>query len=165
MNKILKKTLQGIVVASTILGTYTARDGDFPPIYSHKTKDCYGINVALYTKIDCGASINGANFSIKTTNYGKINGFNASLISQHKGTMNGINLNAFSFGDYFHHDPNGKLNGLDLNIFFSSNMKKVNGAQISLIGNGAENLNGFQIGLSNSAQSNGIILNVGIGDK
>lgn len=158
MNKWIKRGLNVLLAASIIYGTYTARDGDFPPLYSHKTGDSYGINLSLVTVIDSGASVNGANISLITNNYGTINGTDISIACSNKGTLNGLGAHILSLGG----SNNGVVNGLDIGGI-ASTYKQVNGGQISLFGNAAQQLNGFQLGIYNSAESDGVLLNVNIG--
>ncbi len=182
MNKIIKRTLQGIIGAAIISGTYFGRGhDDYPPLYSHKTSDSYGINVAVYTKIDSGASINGANLSLFTGHYGTINGANIGIGTIHRGKnkINGLELVGGS--DYSINNTT-LINGLQIGIINSlddgkcNSKVKINGVQIGLIGNtasdvngiqasvfvnGLSKLNGVQIGIYNETNDNkGIILNV-----
>jgi len=164
MNKILKRTLQGIVGAAIISGTYFGRGkNDFPPLYSHKTHDSYGINVAFVTDIDSGASINGANVSVFTSNYGKINGLNLVFAEHNSSDINGANISVGNIED------NGCTNGLELSLFnctfeldddLEQHGSTLNGLAIGLF-NVHRELNGAQIGVYNRAKDNaGVILNV-----
>jgi len=166
MNTILKRSLQGIVAVAIVSGTYFGRGKDFPPLYSHKTHDAYGINVAGYTKIDSGASINGANFSVYMINKGKINGLNLSIINKNYSRINGANVGAVNYED------NGLINGLELGLGSGSrngneveNSSKINGVAIGIVNQHSE-LNGVQIGFLNWTKNNsGAILNVDYQNK
>jgi hypothetical protein len=138
MNKIITRTLQGIVAAAIISGTYFGRGKDsILPLYSHKTKDSYGINLALYTEIDSGINLYGANISFLTQNSGRINGLNYNVfINNHKDEYSA---------------KNSTTNGLELSLLCNASESNINGVQASLIANGASKLNGIQIGLLNIA--------------
>jgi len=180
MNKILKHTLQGIVAAAIISGTYLGRQGDLPPFYSHKTKDCYGINVALLTEIDSGVVMNGANVSIVSKIDGTINGLNLSVGNfNYTGKINGLNLTA---GQAPHGNP--IINGANLTILNATGVRQsnptINGLELGLVNvhsgyvNGLQigglnirdddkylELNGVQVGIYNVANNNkGILLNI-----
>jgi len=175
MNRLLKGTFIGLLGIATISGTYFGRGKDCPPFYSHKTKDSYGINVAFYTKIDSGASINGLNLTLFTRNYGNINGVNFDIIRSNNighSKVNGINAGIIALAeDDNNRSDNGQnttINGLDAVIL---NMHKgyVNGVQLGLMNVGSDlqtddigvKLNGVQIGLYNSTDKNsGMLLNV-----
>lgn len=170
MRKILKRTLQTALLLTTLYGTYSARDGDFPPIYSNKTGDSYGINVSLYTRINEGATINGANMSIVTQNLGTINGVNLNLVQAGTYSASAENKLKGNLGD---------INGLDISILASLEMKQVNGVQLSVFFNNTNYVNGFQaalfpetnnlsgtqVGIYNHAQNDGVILNFGLSDN
>lgn len=180
MNKILKRTLCGLIGLATISGTYLGRHGDLPPIYSHKTKDSYGINAAIYTKIDSGAVMNGINISLFCNIDGTLNGLNASLANfPYSGKITGLNLTLCNA-------PNGNptINGANLTLLNMSydrvsNLKmnglefglcNVHGGYVNGIQIGGMNirdydkdlrLNGVQIGIYNVANNNkGILLNI-----
>ncbi|MFA6073121.1 MAG: hypothetical protein WC758_03340 [Candidatus Woesearchaeota archaeon] len=162
MNKIIKRTLQTLVAGAIVSGTYFGRgNDDFPPLYSHKTGDAYGINVAVYTKIDSGASINGFNISALSLNSGTVNGVNASLRNE---------ADPLSFK----HQVFGKVNGLEIGLRnstegwgssisgdgYARNGSTVNGLAVGII-NSHSKLNGVQIGICNETKNNaGVLLNV-----
>jgi len=179
MNKILKRTLQGIVGAAIISGTYLGKhQDDFPPFYSHKTGDSYGINVSFYTEIEEGASINGANVSLVTINDGAINGLNATIGTSHdyKSIVNGLEIGLLNFSGknsastfngvqigVANSDPeasnsnpsadlihNDIFHGVQIGLFNSCGnvYRDFKGVQIGL-GNSADNIKGVQIGVAN----------------
>ena len=161
MKKIFKRTLQTLVAAAIISGTYFGRHGDCPPFYSHKTKDSYGINVAVYTEIGPSASINGANVSLFTTNYGLINGGNFSGIVENHGTMNGLNV-SITKGNYdvftgtnvsliSMEDERSKTTGLNASIM-DGNIGSIKGANVSLVNLGyyGSSVKGLELGLINA---------------
>lgn len=166
MNKIIKRSLQGIVAAAIISGTYFGRHGDLPPFYSHKTADSYGINVAVYTKIDSGASVNGLNVSFITDNYGTINGANVSIDSDTKGNFNGANIDLVA-------KNNGKITGANISPFIVSyhnsmliganislvhgNYGKLTGANVSILNLGLEGskVKGLELGIANCPENAG----------
>lgn len=160
MNKIIKRSLQMLLAATIVSGTYFGRGKDFPPLYSHKTGDSYGINVAVYTKVDSGASINGGNVSIVTNNYGEINGLNASVGTSNYSKINGVNITFANF------EEGSSMNGLELGLFNGEDnfnpdkSSDLNGVAIALF-NFHRELNGVQIGIYNETKDNaGVILNV-----
>ena len=155
MNKIIKRTLQGIVAAAIISGTYFGRGkDDFPPLYAHKTKDSYGINFAVYTKVDSGASINGVNLAFWTENYGKINGANITGSNEgNYGLVNGLELAFLTLTGHKAGDTTKIIRSAE----YSSD---INGLAIALV-NMHRKLNGAQIGMFNmTADNQGVLLNV-----
>jgi hypothetical protein len=174
MNTILKRTLQTVVAAAIISGTYFGRGKDCPPLYSHKTGDAYGINVAVYTKIDSGASVNGLNLTLFTRNYGAINGVNIDIIRSNNighSKVNGINVGIMALaGNNYNESDEGQsttINGLDA-VLFNIHRGYVNGIQLGLLNVGSIDshneigvkLNGLQIGVYNQTDKNsGILLN------
>ncbi|MGV8161873.1 MAG: hypothetical protein ACP5N2_00895 [Candidatus Nanoarchaeia archaeon] len=175
MNKIIKRALQMLVAATIVSGTYFGRGKDFPPIYSHKTGDSYGINVAAFTKVDSGASINGGNISIITKNYGEITGLNAGIVTDNYGEINGFNVGIVTQNYSKIKGTNinglcrhygGSMNGLELALFNGDDnfnpdkSSDLNGVAIALF-NFHRELNGVQIGIYNGTKDNaGVILNV-----
>ena len=172
MNKILKRTLQGIVAAAIISGTYFGRGkNDFLPFYSHKSGDSYGINVAFYTEVDTGVSINGLNISLFTKNYGKINGaniglFNSDLGQDHKSANSVVNGLELSLGNV--HE--GYINGVQIGFFGNGPTDNktnnpgslyCNGLQLGIFVNVADKLNGVQLGVLNeSDDKKSFLLNI-----
>ncbi|MFA6072627.1 MAG: hypothetical protein WC758_00755 [Candidatus Woesearchaeota archaeon] len=124
VEKIIRRTLNSILVGAVISGTYFGRNAkDFPSINSHKIKDSYGINIAINTVLDPGVTFYGANLSLFTVNCGKINGVNISLFTNNEynkynnknetlgygATINGANISCVTTNG-------GNINGLNLNL-------------------------------------------------
>ncbi|MFA6073296.1 MAG: hypothetical protein WC758_04245 [Candidatus Woesearchaeota archaeon] len=167
MNKIIKRTLQTLTAVAIVSGTYFGRGhDDFPPLYSHKTGDSYGANVAIYTKIESGASINGLNLSIITNNYGQINGLNAGIRKNNFSEINGVSIQLANYSK-----DNSSVNGLEIGVVNAGNANiknfnrlkecaDLNGVAVGVI-NSHQSLDGLQIGIWNETRNNaGLIMNV-----
>src|SRR3989338_7938869 len=153
IDKWVKRSLIGTTVLATIIGTYSAREGDFAPVYVRHTGTSYGISVGIVQKFDEGVIHNGLVISGYTLNRGKINGAAVSLVSAGRGTINGLELGAFNIhserkegneiGEHY-----GAINGLQLSLFNA--IKEANGMQIGIF-NGSNDGSKLQFGLFNNS--------------
>ena len=132
--KSLTKILLGLTIP-VVMGIYTGRNNsnDLWPIYSHKTGDSYGINVALFTDIDEEASVNGLNLSLHTRNYGTINGANIAFATSDvkQSKINGLEFSLVNgLNADYEKSENNKITGLQIGLYNESG--KLNGAQIEI---------------------------------
>lgn len=148
--KWIKRSVRGSIALATIIGTYSAREGDFAPFYVRHTGDSYGISVGIVQKFDEGARHDGLVISGYTLNRGKINGAAASFVNGGRGTINGLELGFFNL--HYNASPKepGKIYGA------------INGIQAGLVNNIRE-ANGFQIGIGNNTDD-GSKLQIGLGN-
>lgn len=178
LKDIIKKTTQVAIYMSLPAAITTGSligngDDSFIPFYSHKTEDVYGINFAIYTKIDPGVSVNGANISLYNRNHGTINGLELSLLSPsgNESKINGGRISLVAGPDFYNDQETIKgidiglgrisrtnVEGLQLSLANMSSSTyygsgSVKGAQIGLINLTGE-LKGTQIGLYNQTNKN-----------
>ncbi len=152
-----KKLILGVLAVATCTGTLMGNKGGFPPIYTRKGGDSYGINVGLVTQFDEGARHYGVNLS--AYNYmegGEINGIILNVGNELRGgEIRGINLH-FAGGTNMLPNPEKikeiKVTGLELGLLNMDAAGKtiMNGIQIGIL-----NINGggrnAQFGVYNRA--------------
>ncbi len=138
--RIARWGLAGGLTLATVIGTFSSHKEDFPPLYTRKVGNDYGISLSLALESEVDSKFYGVNLAF----------LNA-------GNVNGINLGVFNLGA----KSISRVNGLEIGLFnLESNpeRKKVNGVQIGLI-NHQTGGDVVQIGVYNASTKNEVTKN------
>lgn len=146
MKNLLKnKTFWGIFILFFIPGTFLGRLSGCLPFSNVKDGTSVGLNFSVANFMKAGSDHYGINLSLwnEMKSGSKINGINISLVNQMKpnSKINGINFGVFNIPES--ESEGGEVNGLELGIFNTTNVRpgKKN----------ARTVNGIQIGLYNTS--------------